>query len=1430
MKDRVSHVVCRAALAAGLASFAFTSAWAGVSAKAYVQEGLVAQYDGIENAGAGTHVQNATMWKDLIGQGGDMSVTGLADPTWDGKGLSFSACGMYTEKDTTKFLCTPNELNLGDEFTIQMFCTSSGSWECRRWDVVPYSSKYESCSSSDGFFERINGASYLWLKPWLANTDIIFTTVVGDLKHRFMIDPIGGTAKSAEGDLTSCEVNGRLAFMKTGSTGKPRKNCYSIRVYNRALTADEIASNAHIDRIRFMESDLPEADCWRYNEETHKLEARVSAKVDGSGTVRIDDGDAGAEASSDWHDISVEGTVTVVAEPAEGYTFQSWLGDASLTAEQKTSTTLTLNTDKARALTAHFVPSSHWIYKSNTISNVTDGCIITVSPDGTAGLWLSGAKTVPAGVVTADFRLPIFSSDYSKEYTITKMSGTFTSAESKKLRTVYLPNTIDALSGQAFDGNNQIETVGLPTNLTSISGYSFRNATGLKTLLPASVLTSGQITNWNESAFNGASAVTNEINLETAQTIGNSAFSSAKLLRFKGDGTLWLTNAVSVAETAFNGVTNVFRVQLAEGTIKSFGFYGCSSLTSVTPFLPHSVTSAGKYGVYLSTIPLSGTLRLSNPEITTIPASIISFTQVGEVDLRGTSISAWNANTFYSAGSLSNVWFNAGFTFPKVSALFNGDSLRRIYFSGDASSPDREQFYNATKMTFLLPRWNTTWTDLLADSSVCTLSEMTAANVTSFRAIYPGEPIPTQRIKFSKCSQTAYLRFWTPDLPTALTKGPLNYTEVAEAEGVVPDSNVPVLFNQTTYALGAADETWTCAAGTEVMYELPGAAAIARGMKLISYVLHQMSAGTSPNVRAPTAWRLYGKLASQPDGDWQLIDEQTMTEESPVKWKYYGQSVATIPPRAEASLRFDVPAERQKAYVAFKFVPSASYQTEHDVADATPVGLEEIEFFGKILPLHAVVDTCTHDKSGWKSLTFAARLLQTGYNAMTSETAAWAKGRIEVSETADFSGEILTSASVDMPAGQDVSLTVSDLGIGADYYARLVVDNAFGVAETNVLAGSYQTLQHPWEARMFVPSYDESGNLVVRLPLPQLFTSATVAFERSPKPSDWLLVEQRNVTNPTDVNFYPVAAEGDLEFIRVTISGKVDGESYVETFWSSSREAWLTNEGTVTTITDLWSGAVCTVKMSGSTLTLSSVTGLGGGTVLNLNCPVVKPDGTRLTFSSLGNYGAIPMAWMKVITDLRLPDTVTSIASQFYDGNDLVTLERLHLPANLETLGGYAFRNNRQLKTADNFLPGKLKTVGQYAFSSCIITNDLHIGQSGIKLEQYCFNSCSGIRRVYFHAGPPASVHSSVFSPMTKLAFFVPQRTAALCNAWEAHLSESCSVADITDAELDAFATDYELRGDEKCPQQMVKIPSGAAKFRYLCHWMKCRGLMIFVK
>ena len=58
-------------LLAALPFLCLTPARAAVDAHSYVQKGLVACYDGIDNAGTGTHDATATTWADLSGNGFD---------------------------------------------------------------------------------------------------------------------------------------------------------------------------------------------------------------------------------------------------------------------------------------------------------------------------------------------------------------------------------------------------------------------------------------------------------------------------------------------------------------------------------------------------------------------------------------------------------------------------------------------------------------------------------------------------------------------------------------------------------------------------------------------------------------------------------------------------------------------------------------------------------------------------------------------------------------------------------------------------------------------------------------------------------------------------------------------------------------------------------------------------------------------------------------------------------------------------------------------------------------------------------------------------------------------------------------------------------------------------------------------------------------
>ena len=68
----------RFVLSAAIAAFCVASAHAvDYTSASYVQDGLIAQWDAIDNEGTGTHNPNATVWKDLVGHN-DLTLTNSA--------------------------------------------------------------------------------------------------------------------------------------------------------------------------------------------------------------------------------------------------------------------------------------------------------------------------------------------------------------------------------------------------------------------------------------------------------------------------------------------------------------------------------------------------------------------------------------------------------------------------------------------------------------------------------------------------------------------------------------------------------------------------------------------------------------------------------------------------------------------------------------------------------------------------------------------------------------------------------------------------------------------------------------------------------------------------------------------------------------------------------------------------------------------------------------------------------------------------------------------------------------------------------------------------------------------------------------------------------------------------------------------------------
>lgn len=73
--------------------------WKPTSAD-YVQSGLVAQWDGIDNAGTGTHDPAATIWKNLAATGGAYDLTLTANGSWNAEGNALAVSDLSAAGQT----------------------------------------------------------------------------------------------------------------------------------------------------------------------------------------------------------------------------------------------------------------------------------------------------------------------------------------------------------------------------------------------------------------------------------------------------------------------------------------------------------------------------------------------------------------------------------------------------------------------------------------------------------------------------------------------------------------------------------------------------------------------------------------------------------------------------------------------------------------------------------------------------------------------------------------------------------------------------------------------------------------------------------------------------------------------------------------------------------------------------------------------------------------------------------------------------------------------------------------------------------------------------------------------------------------------------------------------------------------------------------
>ena len=244
---------------------------AAKTARDYVQSGLAAMWDGIENAGWGVHDATATTWKDLVG---GFDAVKVGSPTWSdnaGNTIDVNSTFLATIPTQSTFI---NAAKSGF-VTVEICLSTSASWASR----CPFSIEDSNGTSSVYRFVQIfmqasktylpapyniSATEFIGAGPILDDPSGTISCSFGPNGTRIYATPSRngtiGTEVSAPIGLafifdpaTLDQIGVNNWYVRIGRTHNNSMSSafHSIRIYSRALTADEIAANYAIDKERF---------------------------------------------------------------------------------------------------------------------------------------------------------------------------------------------------------------------------------------------------------------------------------------------------------------------------------------------------------------------------------------------------------------------------------------------------------------------------------------------------------------------------------------------------------------------------------------------------------------------------------------------------------------------------------------------------------------------------------------------------------------------------------------------------------------------------------------------------------------------------------------------------------------------------------------------------------------------------------------------------------------------------------------------------------------------------------------------------------------------------------------------------------------------------------------------------------------------------
>ena len=280
-----------------------------------------------------------------------------------------------------------------------------------------------------------------------------------------------------------------------------------------------------------------------------------------------------------------------------------------------------------------------------------------------------------------------------------------------------------SLNSVTFKENSQLESIGertfyncsslisitIPDSVTSIGDYAFYNCGALENVTFGE---SSLLESIGERAFYNCSSLTSITISDSVTSIGSSAFDDCSSLEavYITDIAAWCNisfgdtsaNPLYYAHNLYLNGELVTELEIPDGvnSIGNLAFYNCSSLTSIT--IPRSVISIGYYAFYNCSSLESVTFE-ENSQLESIgDLAFYNCSSLTSITIPG-SVTSIGERVFYNCSSLENVTFGENSLLESIGdfAFYNCSSIESVSIGENSllESIGERAFYNCSSLT-----------------------------------------------------------------------------------------------------------------------------------------------------------------------------------------------------------------------------------------------------------------------------------------------------------------------------------------------------------------------------------------------------------------------------------------------------------------------------------------------------------------------------------------------------------------------------------------------------------------------------------------------------------------------------------------------------------------------------------------------------------